>query len=221
MRTEVPANPRPTSKSWELVPVFCMAFMGIYCLPEGFLLLRGKTSPRVGHEMPDAARTPAVSVAVPNQATPAAKGDAQENSALFRIYSESKDFRSQDALSKTSENGDHREPIPGLPRPIRSRLLASAKGLGGVNAAFLAYESWGSFTGVRDSLREDFEREGWQRNHRFEKLASDQLPGRLLSYTRGSERCLISVERVSETGKVETLLLYVDKRWLPEGGGTM
>jgi hypothetical protein len=103
--------------------------------------------------------------------------------------------------------------------PIRSRLLCSANRLGGIDASFLVYEGWGDATSVIDALRDSLHSDGWRRNVSVEALANEELPGVLLSYTRQHERCLMVVSRVPGTGKVETLVLWIRKDWLPPGTG--
>jgi len=109
--------------------------------------------------------------------------------------------------------------MPDIPKPLRSELVRFVPDLGGVNAALVVYDGWGDCASVVEALQSAFRDEFWRRNHRFEELAQSELPGVLLSYTRGHERCLMSVERVRETGRLEILVLYVERDRLPSGFG--
>ncbi|MDP6354522.1 MAG: hypothetical protein QF473_05460 [Planctomycetota bacterium] len=109
--------------------------------------------------------------------------------------------------------------IPLLPIPPRAALLASKNRLGDIEASLIIYESWGSFSYALDHLRSDFYQHGWKRNSRFELLASREVTDPLMSYARGHERCLVSLQRLRGSGKIETIMLYAVKDWLrPESG---
>jgi hypothetical protein len=203
------ASLTPSRRPAEILPLFCVAFLAAYVLPGGVPPFAGRASPT----SPKAVTPPPHAETAPAAATTDARSlrnleEARQRGALPAPSAP------QPAPSRPAK-----EDVPNVPQPIRSELLTAIGGLGGVRAAFLVFESWGDFTSVVDGLRESFRRDGWTRNHRFEELAGQELPGVLLSYSRGHERCLMSVERVRETGKIETLVLYLEKGWLPPNSG--
>jgi hypothetical protein len=210
MRSEArTASLTPYWRTAEILPLFCVAFVAAYLLPSGVfpLLVRGNAGSR--------------GAIVPSPETRTVPAAGAPDVRSFRKLEEA--WREGASSGPSARRPDQwryaKEDVPDVPKPLRSELQLAVGDLGGVKAAFLVYESWGDFTSVVDFLREDFHKDGWRRNHRFEELASQELPGALLSYSRGHERCLMSVEPVRETGRIETLVLYIEKGWLPPDTG--
>ncbi len=147
-------------------------------------------------------------------------GSGQEESKILREVSD-------DSPEAGSEISDRIQPhewidsneIPLLPVPPRAALLASKNRLGDIEASLIIYESWGSFSDALDCLRSRFYQHGWKRNSRFEFLASKEVTDPLMSYARGHERCLVSLQRLRGSGRIETIMLHAVKDWLPPESG--
>jgi len=111
-----------------------------------------------------------------------------------------------------------REP-PGVPRPLRSNRVMCVENLAGLPSILSLYEGWGEIDDSVELIRAGMDRAGWQRNLLVEDAVNEKLPGRMLSYTRGVENCLIHIEREPATNHVATTMFYSQKPWLPEGRG--
>ena len=209
--------------SWDMFPAFCMAFVAMYVLP-------GRLLPcKTDREAPFSGTVNDVS-ALRCLESRLREGDRSHRGTRPQPVSWRKlpacggrttirPIARQEPAAAQQQTARATAAVPEIPVPLRSELIVFAGGLGDINASFSVYEGWGDLTSILGSLRGDFYEAGWRRNRRFEELAQPDLPGIVLSYTRGHERCLLSVERVRESGKIETLVLYVEKGWLPPNTG--
>jgi len=192
-------------KSLEAFPLFCVMFLAVYVLPvDRFPFLGGAGPEPTAEKFPGALASHL-------------QGGPRTGPRSLRGLKGSleQDRGRTQPRHGVRPSGPAEESVPPIPRPLRSELVASKGGLGGINATFTAFEGWGDCSSIIEFLREDLRRDGWHRNLRVETLAQGDLPGILLSYSRGHEHLLLTVERVRETGTVETLALYVEKDWLP------
>jgi hypothetical protein len=106
---------------------------------------------------------------------------------------------------------------PRVPRPLDSVRLLSVENLGGVPSVLAFYEGWGTMAANADYLRKEMGRLGWQEQRLAGKLMAQELEGSVLSFAKGTKRCLIYLEKDPRSGKLTTAVLYRVKDWLPPG----
>jgi hypothetical protein len=109
-----------------------------------------------------------------------------------------------------------REP-PDVPKPLRSSRLMCVENLAGLPSILSLYEGWGETEDTIDLMRTKMTGSGWQRNADVEDVVGQELGGKLLSYARGVESCLVHLERDPRSNHVTTMMFYCQKPWLPEG----
>ena len=111
-----------------------------------------------------------------------------------------------------------REP-PDVPKPLRSSRVMCVENLAGLPSLLSLYEGWGEIDDTARLIRASLSDAGWRRNEDVEELVGNELPGVLLSYTRGDASCLIHIERERRSGHTATTMFYCEKPWLPDGTG--
>lgn len=207
----------PLAGRWETFPLFCAAFAAAFFIPAPWRAEARRPTP--GNPSGILSIHGKGGAVIEKRSRPAETTDLdtllQLEKSIHPVLEESAGEHSFGMSGAGVATGA----LQGLPRPLRSRLLVDKRDLGGAPASFLVYESWGSAGSIADFLRSDFAAAGWDRNADLEALAGRDLPGLLLSYSRGGERCLMHVGRVPETGKIETLVLYTDLSGLQPDSG--
>jgi len=104
---------------------------------------------------------------------------------------------------------------PGIPRPIRSSRTMSVEDLGGVPSVLAFYEGWGPAAEQASFFRREMAGRGWRETEDFGRMMSEQMDGDVLSFTNGTKRCMIYIEKEPRSGKLVTTVLYRVKDWLP------
>jgi len=109
--------------------------------------------------------------------------------------------------------------VPGIPRPLRSRRILCVDGLGGIPSRLLVYEGWGAIGDTVELFASEMPKAGWTRNPDVESVIQKKLPGRFLSFLKGTKRAMIYIERDQGTNTVRTAVAYSIKSWLPPDRG--
>jgi len=109
--------------------------------------------------------------------------------------------------------------VPGIPRPLRSRRVLCVDGLGGIPSRLLLYQGFGEIDDIVTAFVTEMPKANWKRNSYVEEIIQKRLPGRFLSFLKGTKRAMIYIERDSVTGKVRTAVVYSVKEWLPPDRG--
>ncbi len=109
--------------------------------------------------------------------------------------------------------------VPGIPRPLRARRIFCIDGLGGIPSRLLVYEGWGAISDTVERFASEMPRAGWTRNADAERILASKLRGSVLSFTKGTKRAMVYIERDEGSNKVRTAVAYTIKAWLPPDRG--
>jgi len=104
---------------------------------------------------------------------------------------------------------------PGVPRPLNSIRMMSAKDIGGIPSVLAFYEGWGSVDDNIDHFRDRMARGGWKAKDVHETFINEEMEGDTLVYTKGTSYCLIHLEHDARSGRIHTAIMYREKDWLP------
>jgi len=106
---------------------------------------------------------------------------------------------------------------PGVPRPLNSVRLLSVENPGGIPSVLAFYECWGDTAENADYMATRMSRQGWKESPLAEELMGRELPGEVLSFSKGTKHCMVYLERNARSGKTTVAVLYREKDWLPPG----